>query len=138
MDSLQIYGFDELICCFKVVVDVGVDVCFFEGIILVEEVCEVCKFLVFVFVLLNMVEYGVMFSWMFVEVKELGFKMMIFFFVLIGLVYNVIKDVFVKIKEEGRIGLQKDFIFKKFFMIVGLEQVIVVDNVLGGSLYSKV
>jgi 2-methylisocitrate lyase-like PEP mutase family enzyme len=85
-----------------------------------------------------MVEHGATPSWTPAEAQELGFRMMIFPFASIGPAYQAIKDVFTKIKEEGKTGLDASFTPKKLFTIVGLEQAVKVDNASGGSLYSKV
>lgn len=137
-DSLQTHGFDESIRRLKAAVEAGADVCFLEGITTAEEAREACKLLAPTPVLLNMVEHGATPSWTPTEARELGFKMMIFPFASIGPAYKAIKDVFVKIKEEGRTGLDKGFTPKQLFKIVGLEQAVAVDNASGGSLYNKV
>jgi 2-methylisocitrate lyase-like PEP mutase family enzyme len=85
-----------------------------------------------------MVEHGATPSWTPDEAKELGYKMIIFPFASIGPAYQAIKDVFVKIKQTGRTGLEKDFTPKKLFTIVGLEEAMALDIAAGGQLYNKV
>lgn len=137
-DSLQTHGFDEAVVRLKAAVAAGADVGFLEGITTAEEAREVCRVMAPTPMLLNMVEHGATPSWTPAEAKELGFKMMIFPFASIGPAYQAIKDVFVKIKEEGKTGLDKEFTPKKLFTIVGLKQAMAVDSGAGGSLYNKV
>jgi 2-methylisocitrate lyase-like PEP mutase family enzyme len=137
-DALQTHGFEEAVRRLKTAVDAGADVCFLEGITTADEARDACKMLAPTPVLLNMVEHGATPSWTPAEAKELGFKMMIFPFASIGPAYKAIKDVFVKIKQEGKTGLDKSFTPKKLFTIVGLEQAMAIDAAAGGSLYNKV
>lgn len=125
----------------KAVVDMGTfeqRILFLEGIGTAEEAREACRLLAPTPVLLNMVEHGATPSWTPAEAKDLGFRMMIFPFASIGPAYQAIKDVFIKIKEEGKTGLEKSFTPKKLFTIVGLEQATAFDAKVGGSLYNNV
>lgn len=137
-DALQTHGFDEAVARLKASVAAGADVAFLEGVTTEHEAREVCKQLAPTPVLLNMVEHGATPSWTPEEASELGFRIMIFPFASIGPAYAAIKDAFVRIKETGRTGLDKEFTPKKLFTIVGLEEAMEVDAAAGGSLYSKV
>lgn len=137
-DALQTHGFDEAVSRLKAAVKAGADVVFLEGVTTAEEAKEVCRQLAPTPVLLNMVEHGATPSWTPAEAKEFGFKIIIFPFGSIGPAYKAIKESFVRIKETGRTGLEKDFTPKKLFTIVGLEEATKIDNEAGGSMYSKV
>ncbi|RKK71283.1 hypothetical protein BFJ69_g11131 [Fusarium oxysporum] len=137
-DALQTHGFDEAIRRLQAAVKAGADVGFLEGITTEQEAREVCNIMAPTPMLLNMVEHGATPSWTPIEAREFGFKLIIFPFASIGPAYQAIKDVFIRIKEMGRTGLDKKFTPKKLFTIVGLEQATALDNAAGGSLYSKV
>ncbi|KAI8680876.1 hypothetical protein LRP88_04352 [Fusarium phalaenopsidis] len=137
-DSLQTHGFDEAVRRLQAAVGAGADIGFLEGVRTAEEARKVCELMAPTPMLLNMVEHGATPSWTPDEAKELGYKMIIFPFASIGPAYQAIKDVFVKIKQTGRTGLEKDFTPKKLFTIVGLEEAMALDNAAGGQLYNKV
>ncbi|KAI8649139.1 Methylisocitrate lyase [Fusarium keratoplasticum] len=137
-DSLQTHGFDEAVRRLQAAVGAGADIGFLEGVTTAEEARKVCELMAPTPMLLNMVEHGATPSWTPDEAKELGYKMVIFPFASIGPAYQAIKDVFVKIKQTGRTGLEKDFTPKKLFTIVGLEEAMALDIAAGGQLYNKV
>lgn len=137
-DALQTHGFDEAVRRLKAAVAAGADVGFLEGVNTAEEAREVCKQLAPTPMLLNMVEHGATPSWTPKEAREFGFKLIIFPFASIGPVYQAVKDVFQKMKDTGRTGLDKEFTPKKLFSIVGLEEAVARDLEAGGSLYNKV
>jgi 2-methylisocitrate lyase-like PEP mutase family enzyme len=137
-DSLQTHGFDEAVRRLQAAVGAGADIGFLEGVTTAEEARKVCELMAPTPMLLNMVEHGATPSWTPDEAKELGYKMIIFPFASIGPAYQAIKDVFVKIKQTGRTGLEKDFTPKKLFTIVGLEEAMALDIAAGGQLYNKV
>jgi len=137
-DALQTHGFDEAVRRLKAAVEAGADVGFLEGVTTADEAREVCKIMAPTPMLLNMVEHGATPSWTPTEARELGFKIIIFPFASIFPAYQAIKDTFVRIKENGRTGLQKEFTPKKLFTIVGLEESMTLDASVGGNLYSKV
>lgn len=137
-DALQTHGFDEAVARLKAAAQAGADVAFLEGVTTAVEAREACRQLHPTPVLLNMVEHGATPSWTPAEAKELGFKIIIFPFASIGPAYNAIKDVFVRIKETGSTGLEKEFTPKKLFTVVGLEQAMEIDAKVGGSMYKKV
>jgi 2-methylisocitrate lyase-like PEP mutase family enzyme len=137
-DSLQMHGFDEAVRRLKAAVVAGADVGFLEGVTTAEEARKVCQLMAPTPMLLNMVEHGATPSWTPDEAKQLGYKIIIFPFASIGPAYLAIKDVFEKIKQTGRTGLEKDFTPRKLFTIVGLEEAMALDATAGGNLYNKV
>lgn len=137
-DALQTHGFEEAVARLKAAAEAGADVAFLEGITTEEEAREACRLLSPTPVLLNMVEHGATPSWTPAQAKEFGFKIIIFPFASIGPAHNAIKDAFIRIKETGKTGLEKEFTPKKLFTVVGLEEATEIDAAAGGSLYSKV
>ncbi|KAI6784058.1 methylisocitrate lyase [Emericellopsis cladophorae] len=137
-DALQTHGFDEAMLRLQAAVQAGADVAFLEGVTTAEEAREACRLLAPVPVLLNMVEHGATPSWTPAEAKTLGFRIIIFPFASIGPAYKAMKDGLLKLKEEGRTGVDSEFTPKKLFTVVGLEQAIKVDAEAGGCLYDKV
>ena len=137
-DALQTHGFEEAVARLRAAVGAGADVAFLEGVTTEEEAREVCRQLAPTPVLLNMVEHGATPSWTPEQAKEFGFRIIIFPFASIGPAYKAMKETFVRIKETGLTGLEKDFTPKKLFTIVGLEEAIKVDEAAGGVMYAKV
>jgi 2-methylisocitrate lyase-like PEP mutase family enzyme len=137
-DALQTRGFDEAVRRLQAAIRAGADVAFLEGVTTADEAREVCRLLAPVPMLLNMVEHGATPSWTPAEAQALGFKIIIFPFASIGPAYKAIKSSLLKLKEEGKTGIDSDFTPKKLFTVVGLDHAMKVDAEAGGSMYDKV
>lgn len=137
-DALQVNGFDDAVERLRAAVRAGADVAFLEGVTSKEEAREVCRVLAPTPVLLNMVENGATPSWTAAEVKELGFRVIIWPFAALAPAYEAIRGAYRRIKETGATGIDPAFTPKTLFTVVGLQEAMAIDVAAGGSLYEKV
>lgn len=141
-DSRQSYGFDEAIARLQEAVRIGVDVVFLEALQTREEMESVCKIMAETNtpVLLNVVPGGVTPEYSIDEIKQMGFRVVIYPGLCIGPVLESVRKELAVLKDTGKASdstLARAGV-KEAFNLCGLQECIEIDKLAGGEAYKTV
>lgn len=136
-DALQSLGYDVALKRLKGAVSLGADVAFLEGVISKEMARQIVKDMAPTPCLLNMVPGGVTPDMNVSEVREMGFKIMIYPCFALEPVFHAVSRAARELKEKGSIGEREEACrgVKEVFEVCGLGECVRFDGETGGRSY---
>lgn len=138
-DALQSNGYDDAVTRLKAAVEVGADVAFLEGVSSREDAVRLVKDLAPTPCLFNNVPGGVSPDFTLDEVKEIGYKLVIYPTLALEVVYPAVRHAARQLKELGKVdSVQKDgkrVSPKELFEVCGLNESMDFDVKAGGKGY---
>ncbi|KAK0191660.1 oxaloacetate acetylhydrolase [Armillaria mellea] len=138
-DSAQVLGMDEAIARLKLAAAAGADVCFIEGVKTKDLLESTVAALAPTPVLVNVISGGLTPSFTYFEAEQMGAKMIIFSLVSCVAMVHACRAAMKSLKKTGT-----DFISaqgmdpKKFFEVMGLNEIVELDAAAGGSAFQLV
>lgn len=138
-DSAQVLGMEEAVERLKLAADAGADVCFIEGVKTADLLTKTVKALEPKPVLVNVISGGLTPSFTYHEAEALGAKIIIFSLVSAVAAVHALRAAMASLKKTGTdhdsaAGMDP----KSFFELMGLNEVIAIDNHAGGSAFKAV
>ncbi|KAF8695837.1 Phosphoenolpyruvate pyruvate protein, partial [Rhizoctonia solani] len=138
-DSAQVLGMDEAIRRLQAAASVGADVAFIEGVKTKELLEKTVKALHPTPVLVNVISGGLTPSFTTKEAEEMGAKIIIFSLVSCVAAAHGIREAMALLKKTGTDHTSaRGMDPRKFFEVVGLDEVIEVDRRAGGTALSSI
>ena len=137
-DANQMLGYDECIARLRTARALGADVGLLEGFASKEQARQAVIDLEGWPLLLNMVENGASPLITVDEVRDMGFRIMIFSFAALAPAYTAIRAAFEMLKKDGvtGTGAKKDLTPRKLFEVCGLRESMEVDTEAGGLAFA--
>ncbi|KAL0578926.1 hypothetical protein V5O48_003074 [Marasmius crinis-equi] len=138
-DSAQVLGMDEAIIRLKLAAAAGADVCFIEGVKTKELLESTVNALAPTPVLVNVISGGLTPAFTYQQAEEMGAKIIIFSLVSCVAMVHAVRAAMHSLKKTGT-----DFISaqgmdpKKFFEVMGLQEVVELDAKAGGTAFQVV
>ncbi|CAE6506034.1 hypothetical protein RhiTH_006336 [Rhizoctonia solani] len=138
-DSAQVLGMDEAIRRLQAAASVGADVAFIEGVKTKELLEKTVKALAPTPVLVNVISGGLTPSFTTQEAEAMGAKIIIFSLVSAVAAVHAIREAMALLKKTGTDHTSaRGMDPRKFFEVVGLDEVIEVDRRAGGTALSSI
>lgn len=135
-DALQTYGYENAVDRLKKAIAAGADVAFLEGLTSKEQCQQVCKDLAPTPVLLNMVAGGVTPDLSPEEARNLGFRIVIFPVLALGLVHEAVSKSLKQLKSQGIVQPGGPGV-RNVFEACGLKEAMAFDMAAGGKSFSN-
>ncbi|ESK97374.1 oxaloacetate acetylhydrolase [Moniliophthora roreri MCA 2997] len=138
-DSAQVLGMDEAVTRLKLAAAAGADVCFIEGVRSKELLESTVQALAPTPVLVNVISGGLTPPFTYQEAEQMGAKIIIFSLVSCVAIVHAVRAAMASLKKTGT-----DFVSaqgmdpKKFFEVMGLNEVVELDAKAGGSAFQIV
>ncbi|CAE6400051.1 unnamed protein product [Rhizoctonia solani] len=138
-DSAQVLGMDEAIRRLQAAASVGADVAFIEGVKTKELLEKTVKALYPTPVLVNVISGGLTPSFTTMEAEAMGAKIIIFSLVSAVAAVHAIREAMALLKKTGTDHTSaRGMDPRKFFEVVGLDEVIEIDRRAGGTSLSSI
>ncbi|QRW20041.1 carboxyphosphonoenolpyruvate phosphonomutase [Rhizoctonia solani] len=138
-DSAQVLGMDEAIRRLQAAAAVGADVAFIEGVKTKELLEKTVKALHPTPVLVNVISGGLTPSFTTKEAEEMGAKIIIFSLVSCVAAAHGVREAMALLKKTGTDHTSaRGMDPRKFFEVVGLDEVIEIDRRAGGTALSSI
>ncbi|CAE6473175.1 unnamed protein product [Rhizoctonia solani] len=138
-DSAQVLGMDEAIRRLQAAASVGADVAFIEGVKTKELLEKTVKALAPTPVLVNVISGGLTPSFTTKEAEAMGAKIIIFSLVSAVAAVHAIREAMALLKKTGTDHTSaRGMDPRKFFEVVGLDEVIEIDRRAGGNALSSI
>ncbi|KAG0708605.1 phosphoenolpyruvate pyruvate domain-containing protein [Suillus ampliporus] len=138
-DSAQVLGMEEAVIRLKLAADAGADVCFIEGVKTAELLESTVEALKPKPVLVNVISGGLTPSFTCKEAEAFGAKIIIFSLVSCVAAVHGIRAAMQSLKKTGTdFSSAKGMDPKAFFEVMGLEDVVSLDTMAGGSSFEVV
>jgi len=138
-DSAQVLGMEEAITRLKLAADAGADVCFIEGVKTEELLRSTVAALAPKPVLVNVISGGLTPSFTSDEAERMGAKIIIFSLVSCVAMVHGVRAAMKSLKVTGTdFSTAKGMDPKKFFEVMGLDEVVTLDASAGGSAFKVV
>ncbi|KIK67449.1 hypothetical protein GYMLUDRAFT_37574 [Collybiopsis luxurians FD-317 M1] len=138
-DSAQVLGMDEAITRLKLAAAAGADVCFIEGVKTKELLEETVSALAPTPVLVNVISGGLTPSFTYSEAEQMGAKIIIFSLVSCVAMVHAVRAAMHSLKKTGTDWVSAQGMDpKSFFEVMGLNEVVELDNKAGGNAFDVV
>ncbi|KAL0573160.1 hypothetical protein V5O48_008791 [Marasmius crinis-equi] len=138
-DSAQVLGMDEAIIRLKLAAAAGADVCFIEGVKTKELLESTVNALAPTPVLVNVISGGLTPAFTYQQAEEMGAKIIIFSLVSCVAMVHAVRAAMHSLKKTGTdFASAQGMDPKKFFEVMGLQEVVDLDAKAGGTAFSVV